>query len=80
MFYAFRRRARATLGSALVSRPRKGLAGVVHRFERELRDRAAVLDFRLEALSDQAALEGREILNRPAVCEVAEVLKVVTTR
>src|SRR3954468_15492591 len=68
--------ARAALGSALVSRPRKGLVGVVHCFERELRDRAAVLDHGLEALSDKVALDRREILNRPAVCEVAQALEV----
>src|SRR3954447_258666 len=68
--------ARTTLGSALVSRPRKGLAGVVHCFERELRDRAAVLDHGVEALADKTALDGCEILNRPAVREVAQALEV----
>src|SRR3954447_19832851 len=68
--------ARAALGSALVSRPRKDLAGVVHCFERELRDRAAVLGHGLEALSDKAALDRRKFLHRPAVCEVAQTLKV----
>src|SRR4051812_32183851 len=45
--------ARATL---LLSRPRNGLAGLVHRFERDLGDHAAVLDHVLEALTDKTAL------------------------
>src|SRR3954470_15468346 len=68
--------ARATLGSVVLSRPCNGLAGLVHRFERDLRDRAGVLDQVLEALADKAALDRREILNRPAVCEVAQALEV----
>src|SRR3954469_12729290 len=58
--------ARAALGSALVSRPRKDLAGVVHCFERELRDRAAVLDHGLQALADETALDRRERRAPPA--------------
>src|SRR5215210_2886341 len=68
--------ARATLGSVVLSCPSDGLAGVVHRFERDLRDRAGVLDHVLEALSDQAALDSREILNRPAMSELAQALEV----
>src|SRR4051812_32729884 len=68
--------ARATLGSVVLSCPRDGLAGLVHRFERDLRDGAGVLDHVLEALSDEAALDGCEILNRPAVRELAQALKV----
>src|SRR4051812_9852565 len=50
--------ARATLGRVLLSRPGDGLAGLGHRFERDLHDRAGILDHVLQALSDQAALDG----------------------
>src|SRR3954453_6814155 len=66
--------ARATLGSVVLSCPRDGLAGLVHRFERDLRDQAGVLDQVLETLSDQAALDGRDILNRPAMSELVQAL------
>src|SRR3954464_5392677 len=68
--------ARATLGSVVLSRPRNGLAGFVHRFERDLHDRAGVLDQVLEALSDKTALDSGEILNRPAMSQLAQALKV----
>src|SRR3954469_9908128 len=68
--------ARAALGSALVSRTRKGIVCVFHRLERELRDGAAVLDHGLEALADKVALDRRKFLHRPAVCEVAQALEV----
>src|SRR5690242_613927 len=60
----------------LVGRPSNGLAGVVHRFERDLGDHAAVLDHGLEALADETALGRREILHRPAMRELAQALKV----
>ena len=63
-------------GQRSLEPPRNGLAGVVHRFERDLRDRAAVLDHVLEALTDKTALGRREILNRPAMRELAQALKV----
>src|SRR5215204_4125972 len=65
--------ARATL---LLSRSSNGFAGVVHRFERDLHDQAAVLDHVLEALTDKTALGRREILNRPATRQLAQALKV----
>src|SRR5215218_10279990 len=65
--------ARATL---LLSRSSNGLAGVVHRFERDLHDQAAVLDHVLEALTDETALGRRELLNRPAMGEPAQALEV----
>src|SRR4051795_9863126 len=65
--------ARATL---LLSRSSNGLAGVIHRFERDLGDHAAVLDHVLEALTDKTALGRRDILNRPAMSEPAQALKV----
>src|SRR4051812_30963824 len=68
--------ARATLGSVVLSRPRNGLAGFVHRFERDLHDRASVLDQVLEALSDKTALDSGEILHRPAMGELAQAPKV----
>src|SRR3954470_25005931 len=68
--------ARATLGRVVLSRPRNGLAGLVHRFERDLHDRASVLDQVLEALSDKTALDSGEILNRPAMGELAQALEV----
>jgi hypothetical protein len=52
--------ARATL---LLSRSSNGLAGVVHRFERDLHDQAAILDHVLEALTHKTALGRRKILN-----------------
>src|SRR4051794_25258096 len=69
-------RARAPLGRVALSRLCDGLASVIHRFERDLHDRAGVLDHVLEALADQAALNGREILHRPALRELAQALKV----
>src|SRR5215210_5440142 len=59
-----------------MSRFSNGLAGVVHGFERDLHDQAAVLDHVLEALSDKTALGRRKILNRPAMGELAQALKV----
>jgi hypothetical protein len=52
--------ARSTL---LLGCSSNGLAGVVHRFERDLGDQAAVLDHGLEALADKTALGRREILH-----------------
>src|SRR5215211_7450769 len=69
-------RAGALLGRSLLGRSSNGLAGVVHRFERDLHDQAAVLDHVLEALTDKTALGRREILNRPAMGEPAQALKV----
>src|SRR4051812_36266150 len=68
--------ARATLGRVLLSRPGDGLAGLVYCFERDLRDQAGILDHVLEALSNEAALNGGEILNRPAMRELAQALKI----
>src|SRR3954468_13474802 len=68
--------ARATLGRVVLSRPRNGPAGLVHRFERDLHDRAGILDQGLEALSDKTALDSGEILNRPAMSQLAQALKV----
>ena len=68
--------ARAALGSALVSRLRDGLASLVNRSQRNPHNRAGVLDHVLEALADEAALDGRELLNRPAMGELAQALKV----
>src|SRR3954468_11413340 len=65
--------ARATL---LLSRSSNGLAGVVHRFERDLHDQAAILDHVLEAFADKTALGRREILHRPAMGELAQALEV----
>src|SRR3954454_404172 len=65
--------ARATL---LLSRSSNGLAGVTHRFERDLGDHAAVLDHVLEAVTDKTALGHCEILNRPAMGELAQALEV----
>src|SRR3954462_14083144 len=53
--------ARSTL---LLSCSSNGLAGVVHRFERDLSDQTAVLDHGLEVLADKTALGRREILHR----------------
>src|SRR6185436_10136799 len=65
--------ARSTL---LLGCSSNGLAGVVHRFERDLGDQAAVLDHGLEALADETALGCREILHRPAVRELAQAFKI----
>src|SRR3954471_19938928 len=66
-------RARATL---LLSRPRDGSASFVNRSQRDLHNRAGILDHVSEALSDEAALGRREILNRPAMRELAQALEV----
>src|SRR3954453_2976571 len=65
--------ARSTL---LLGRSSNGLAGVVHRFERDLGDHAAVLNHGLEALADETALDRREILHRPAMRALAQALGV----
>src|SRR5215203_5887656 len=69
-------RAGTPLGRSLLGRSSNDLAGVVHRFERDLHDQAAVLDHVLEALTDKTALGRREILNRPAMGEPAQALKI----
>src|SRR4051794_19725600 len=43
---------------------------------RILRDRAAVLDYVLEALADKTALGRHELLNRPAMGELAQAIEI----
>src|SRR3954447_19379512 len=66
----------ARLGSFLLTRSSNGFAGLVHHFEREIHNRAGILDDVLQALSHETALDGGEILHRAAVCELAQPLNV----